>query len=258
MKKYRPFHLVILRPWPIIISFIVITFFMGIIIIIKFSRKVIIINIILLIFTIFIWGKEVHRESYYIGEHNKQVVLNIKLGIIIFIISECFFFLRIFWTFINSIQRFFSLRSINYSLSLIISEPWELPLLNTLILISSGFAATISIIYKIQTNLKESLNWITIRILIGVIFSIIQIIEYYECESDFSYSSYSSIYFIGTRFHGLHVIIGLILLIICLKRIKNIFIRRKHITLIICRIWYWHFVDVVWIILYVIFYWWIY
>jgi len=131
-----------------------------------------------------------------------------------------------------------------------------IPFLNTIILVSSGISVTWCHHTIEEGSYKYSILSLFFTVLLGSIFTIFQLIEYYTASFTFSCSSYSSIYFLGTGFHGFHVIIGSVLLIIRLKRFFNFFISPNHRAGFECAVWYWHFVDIVWFLLYLIFYWW--
>lgn len=97
MKKFNPFHLVDLRPWPILTSFSFLRFALGVIIIVRcFDVYPFLISLVVLLYSSFLWGRDVHREGCYEGDHNLEVTIGFKVGIILFILSECFFFLGMF------------------------------------------------------------------------------------------------------------------------------------------------------------------
>ena len=102
MKKFNPFHLVELRPWPILTSFSFLSFALGVIIMVRlFHCTPFLISLIFFLFSSFLWGRDVHREGCYEGWHNLEVTVGFKLGILFFIFSECFFFLGIFWAYLH-------------------------------------------------------------------------------------------------------------------------------------------------------------
>ena len=97
MKKYNSFHLVDLSPWPILTSFSFLSFALGVIIIVRsFNVYPFLFSLGLLLYSSFLWGRDVHREGCYEGSHNLEATVGFKVGIIIFILSECFFFLGMF------------------------------------------------------------------------------------------------------------------------------------------------------------------
>jgi len=258
MKKFNPFHLVNQRPWPLTTSLSFITFALGLITIVHtFNWKPFICSLLILLVSSFLWGRDVHREGCYEGNHNLNVREGFKIGIIFFILSECFFFLGIFWAYIHLAESpSIYTGNIWPPLGIITFDPKGIPFLNTILLVSSGVSVTWCHHCTEKGELKESINSILITLTIGLTFTRLQIIEYYVAGFTFSCSAYSSVYFIGTGFHGIHVIIGRGLLIIRLYRFIIERIRPYHNTGFECAVWYWHFVDVVWFCLYLIFYWW--
>ena len=258
MKKYNPFHLVDLSPWPIITSLVSIRFGLGVIIIVRiFYCTPFILSILLLLFSSFLWGRDINRESCYNGLHNNEVITGFKIGIILFIFSEIFFFLGIFWAYLHLAQSPAVELGSNWPpFGINVFDPKGIPFLNTILLVSSGISVTWTHHAIEIGEFKERLLSLLITIFLGVIFTCLQLIEYYLAGFTFSCSCYSSVYFIGTGFHGFHVLIGTLLLTICLFRFSRFFISPIISTGFECSVWYWHFVDVVWFCLYLVFYWW--
>lgn len=189
------------------------------------------------------------------GSQNALIQTSLKLGIIFFILREIFFFISFFWSYFHFIfmQRgelgiewpSKGLRAVNYL---------RVPLLNSLLLLSSGISLTVSHHFLLIEK-KEFKILLFITILLGILFSYCQYWEYKILDFLWSDSSYGSIFFIGTGFHGFHVIIGSIILFVVYWRsvLSQIFTDSIIFEL---GAWYWHFVDVIWIILFTEFYWW--
>lgn len=258
MKKFNPFHLVEIRPWPVFTSLSFIRFAFGVVIIVhKNLCTPFIVSLLILIVSSFLWGRDVHREGCIKGDHNFDVSEGFKIGIIFFILSECFFFLGIFWAYFHLAESpSIVTGNIWPPLGVTVFDPKGIPFLNTVLLVSSGISVTWCHHSTESGEFKESLYSLILTLILGATFTILQLIEYYVASFTFSCSAYSSVYFMGTGFHGIHVIIGRRLLIICLIRFKSISIRPYHNTGFECSVWYWHFVDVVWFCLYLVFYWW--
>jgi len=135
-------------------------------------------------------------------------------------------------------------------------DPFDICLLNTAILLASGVRLTWSHHRLLHGNYNDSINGLIITILLGVYFTLIQGIEYIEAIFNISDRVYGSVFYVATGFHGLHVIIGRLFLLVCLIRIvKSDFSINHHIGYE-ASIWYWHFVDIVWLFLYSVIYWW--
>lgn len=258
MKKFNQFHLVEPRPWPLTTSLCFFNIIISIIIIFsKINRIYFLISTILLIYSAYLWRQDIHRERCLEGSHQDIVVKGFKFGIVIFILSECFFFFAIFWSYLHLAQTpAIEIGGIWPPKGIITFDPKGIPFFNTIILVSSGVSVTWSHHSFSKKNYKERVVIILITIFLGITFTALQAIEYYVRRFTIACSSYSSIYYLGTGFHGTHVIIGRILLMICFLRIIYFHTRVNHTAMIECSIWYWHFVDVVWFFLYLIFYWW--
>lgn len=135
-------------------------------------------------------------------------------------------------------------------------DPKGIPFFNTILLVSSGVSVTWCHHSIEAGDLSSRVLSLLLTVFLGITFTSFQLLEYYISRFTFSCSSYSSVYFMGTGFHGLHVLIGRVLLIICLFRLINLFVSPNHRSGFECSVWYWHFVDVVWFCLYLVFYWW--
>lgn len=258
IKKYHPYHIVTLSPWPIIgaliawnLTIITLTGFLY-----KINYIFFLINAFLSL-TAYIWWKDVTRESAYQGFHQYIVENGLKIGIILFISSEVLFFTSFFWAYFHSrvspnleIGQIWPPHSINPF------NPINVPLLNTIILIRSGVSVTWAHHSILLNHKKESLFSLLLTCVLGVYFTALQAIEYSQAEFNISDSSYGSCFFIATGFHGIHVLIGTTFLFICLIRLSQINNTFSHIIGFEIAAWYWHFVDIVWLFLYISIYWW--
>lgn len=252
------FHLVNISPWPILIRLISINCFISILIMFKeMKQHFILINIILTTVIALLWWRDVDREASIIGEHTKYTYSLIITGIILFILSEVIFFVTFFWSFFHS--------SLNPRLELGIQwppvgvfriNPYEAPLLNSVLLVSRGVTLTYRHFRLLRINFYKAKSILTIRLILGALFTLTQLIEYAEASFTIIDRVYGSIFFIRTGFHGIHVIIGSLFLIYSLMRITNHKLRKENHSGFNNRAWYWHFVDVVWLILYILIYWW--
>lgn len=205
----------------------------------------------------FQWWRDVVREREYQGIHNRVVVIILRYRFIIFILSEIFFFISFFWRYFHMIlSPALEVGIIWPPAGLLLFDPIGIPLLNSFLLINSGMFVTLSHHYILLSNIYISKITLIFGILYGVIFLLFQVIEYFESSFRISDSVYGSLFYIITGFHGLHVFIGTLFLIYTLYRIiENHFLSSHHCGFEIAA-WYWHFVDVVWLFLYVIVYWW--
>nr|YP_010554833.1 cytochrome c oxidase subunit III [Sternochetus olivieri]UYP50718.1 cytochrome c oxidase subunit III [Sternochetus olivieri] len=257
-KKNHPFHLVNKSPWPILTSFSVFSFMLGLI---KwfylYNSNLLIFSAFSTTFVSFMWWRDIIRESTFQGHHSFKVTKGLRWGMMLFITSEIFFFLAFFWAFFHS--------SLSPSVELGMNwppkgikpfNPLEIPLLNTLILLSSGLTITWSHHSIMENNYSQSLQSLLITVLLGFYFTTLQIYEYKEAPFSISDGIYGSTFFMTTGLHGLHVIIGSIFLFICLIRMYFNHFSSNHHFGFEAAAWYWHFVDVIWLFLYVSMYWW--
>lgn len=222
-----------------------------------FNYYLFLLSLVGLCFSSFIWGLDIHREGTLLGEHNYESIDGFKIGIVVFILSECFFFLGIFWAYFHLAESpSLELGAIWPPLGITPFNPRGVPFMNTVLLVSSGVSATWAHHAMEERLFKVRSFALLLTIMLGLSFSLLQMLEYYVAGFTFSCSSYSSVYFIGTGFHGFHVLLGTFLLVICLFRFSSLAISANHRVGFECCVWYWHFVDVVWFCLYFFFYWW--
>lgn len=254
----HPFHLVDKRPWPITGSMGLITTLSGIVIWFHNSHiTTIMLGNIIIILTIIQWWRDVIRESRYQGLHTIKVINSIKIGIIIFILSEVLFFIRFFWAFFHSSLAPRIEIGIRWPpLGITSFNPINIPILNTIILLRSGITITWAHHSILTKNYRRIIKAIVITVSLGIYFSLLQLYEYIESPFCMSDSIYGSTFFLATGFHGLHVIIGTIFILISTKRNMRLHISKNHHVGFEASAWYWHFVDVVWLFLYVRIYWW--
>ena len=256
--KNHPFHLVDVRPWPILGSLRAIITIIGII---KwfhfFDPRLFLLGILITILVIFQWWRDVTREGTFQGLHTYNVTIGLRWGIILFITSEVFFFLSFFWGFFHRrLSPRIEIGILWPPKGIETFNPIQIPLLNTLILLTSGLTVTWAHHRLIENNYTQALQRLLITVLLGFYFSILQGYEYIEASFTIADSVYGSSFFIATGFHGLHVIIGTTFLLVCLIRhYKNHFSNIHHFGFEAAA-WYWHFVDVVWLFLYISIYWW--
>ena len=222
----------------------------------KKTKELIMLSIVL-IFNSIVWWINTIKETAKEGFHNKTVAKGIKIGIILFIMSEVLFFSRFFWTYFHS----------RVSPDLNIGQKWppqhiesfrpiNVPLLNTIVLVRSGISITWAHHSLIQRNFNKFKKTIWITCLLGWYFTAIQTLEYRQASFSLRDSSYGSIFYIATGFHGLHVIIGSSFIFTCLKMSTLLAIDKKNHIRIEMSAWYWHFVDIIWLYLYLAIYWW--
>jgi len=254
----QPFHLVEPRPWPLTGSFG--AFFIAMGLVFWFHGKGIIClvaGLILVIITIIQWWRDVIREGTFLGFHTRIVESGLRYGIIMFILSEVCFFFSFFWAFFHSsLAPTIELGCIWPPVGIYPLDAFTTPLLNTCVLLFSGVTVTWSHFSIIEGSRKESIHRLIFTVVLGIYFTFLQLGEYIETSFTVADSVYGSVFFVATGFHGLHVIIGSVFLAVCLYRIFEHQMRRGRHFGFEAAAWYWHFVDVVWIFLYLWVYWW--
>nr|WDY84685.1 cytochrome c oxidase subunit III [Gilpinia sp. 1 GYN-2022c] len=254
----HPFHLVNYSPWPLLGSLSTMIMLIGSI---KWfnmkSSDLMMLGILINLMIMIQWWRDIIRESTFQGFHTSIVLSGMKLGMMLFIISEIFFFLSFFWAFFHSsLSPSIEIGSIWPPKNIITFNPYHIPLLNTIILVSSGATVTWTH-HSLMNNLKnESLKSLMFTIMLGIIFSMFQWFEYNEAPFTMTDSIYGSTFYISTGFHGIHVLIGTTFLSINFLRIYFNHYSKFHHFGFEAAAWYWHFVDVVWLFLYISIYWW--
>nr|YP_010716053.1 cytochrome c oxidase subunit III [Parnassius hide]WDE75763.1 cytochrome c oxidase subunit III [Parnassius hide] len=258
MNHNHPYHLVDYSPWPLTGAIGVMTLVTGMI---KwfhnFNMNLMILGYIIIIMTMYQWWRDICREGTMQGKHTMLVSSGLRWGMILFIISEVFFFLSFFWAFFHSsLSPNIEIGTLWPPLNITPFNPFQIPLLNTIILISSGVTVTWAHHALMENNHSQTKQSLFITIMLGIYFTILQAYEYIEAPFTIADSIYGSTFFMATGFHGLHVIIGTIFLMTCFFRHLNNHFSNKHHFGFEAAAWYWHFVDVVWLFLYISIYWW--
>nr|QJF72904.1 cytochrome c oxidase subunit 3 [Nephus voeltzkowi]QJF72930.1 cytochrome c oxidase subunit 3 [Nephus voeltzkowi] len=258
MLKNHPFHLVDYSPWPLLGALSAMISMMGLI---KwfhlFNNNLFLIGNFITLIIMYQWWRDVTRESTFQGHHTSMVSMGMRWGMILFITSEVFFFISFFWAFFHSsLSPSIELGMLWPPKSIMTFNPIQIPLLNTLILLSSGLTMTWAHHGLMENNYNQTFQGLALSIVLGFYFTLLQGIEYFESSFNISDSVYGSCFFMATGFHGLHVIIGTIFLLSCLIRLSMMHFSSWHHFGFEAAAWYWHFVDVVWLFLYISIYWW--
>nr|AOY39092.1 cytochrome c oxidase subunit 3 [Sphaeriusidae sp. BMNH 703456] len=254
----HPYHLVNYSPWPLTGALGTMFLLTGLIKWFhQFNYNLILLGLLITLMTMIQWWRDVIRESTFQGLHTMPVSLGLRWGMILFITSEIFFFISFFWSFFHSsLSPNIELGMMWPPQSIFPFNPLQIPLLNTMILLSSGISITWAHHSLMENNYYQTFQGLSITIFLGIYFSILQMFEYYESSFSISEASYGSTFFMATGFHGLHVIIGTMFLTICLLRHYYNHFSSIHHFGFEAAAWYWHFVDVVWLFLYISIYWW--
>jgi cytochrome c oxidase subunit 3 len=263
------YHLVDPSPWPIVGSLAAFITAIGAISYFQTLKGapalfgllsgpyVLLLGFALLIYTFIGWWRDVVKESVVRGDHTPVVKLGLRYGMILFIASEVMFFVAWFWAYFNAalFPHYINLASWPPA-NTVTFDPWEVPLLNTLVLLTSGTTVTWAH-HAIQTgNQKGAVNGLAVTVLLGMLFTSLQAFEYMHAGFPFAGNVYGATFFMATGFHGFHVIVGTLFLIVCFFRARaGHFTPERHFGFEAAA-WYWHFVDVVWLFLFASIYVW--
>jgi cytochrome c oxidase subunit III len=268
-KPHHDYHLVDPSPWPAIGAVSAFLMAVGLITwmhhMFAAAPWIFAVGVLGTLYTMYSWWFDVAREATYQGHHSRVVQISHRYGMILFIASEVMFFVAWFWAYFNTalfpadvhqIVRDQVLGGQWPPKGIETFDPWHLPLLNTLILLTSGTTVTWAH-HALLENDRDGLKWgLILTIALGLSFTCVQGWEYYHAAFNYSGNIYGATFFMATGFHGAHVIIGSTFLIVCLIRAyAGQFTPTQHLGFEFAA-WYWHFVDVVWLFLFACIYVW--
>lgn len=259
-KRTHKYHLVDRSPWPFCASLCALFLTSSAVLYMHgFANSgfMLFLAFLFLVVVAFFWWRDVIRESFLEGHHTMIVQIGIKIGIVLFIVSEIMFFVSFFWAYFHSsLVPTIQIGCVWPPVGIKPFSPWGVPLLNTIILLLSGATVT-WVHYAIIGRVSNSVVYgFLFTVILAIFFTGLQGMEYYEAPFTIASSVYGAIFFIATGFHGLHVIVGTIYLFVCfLRYLAGHFSERHHVGFEGAA-WYWHFVDVVWLFLFISIYWW--
>ena len=268
-KPQHDYHLVDPSPWPIIGSISAFVLAVGLITWMHKSFAgaplVFAAGALGVAYTMIGWWRDVINEAERGGYHTRVVQISHRYGMILFIASEVMFFVAWFWAYFNTALFPTDIHQVVRDQfiggqwppkGIETFNPWHLPLLNTLILLTSGTTVTWAH-HALLHDDREGLKWgLICTILLGLTFTGVQAFEYSHAAFKYAGNIYGATFFMATGFHGAHVIIGSIFLIVCLARAyAGQFTSKQHLGFEFAA-WYWHFVDVVWLFLFACIYVW--
>jgi cytochrome c oxidase subunit 3 len=258
----QPYHLVDPSIWPLVGALGGGLTVFGIIMAAHFGNYIVLLlGVATVLVTMLFWWRDVIRESRTPGLHTAIVRLGLRYGMMLFITSEVMFFVAFFWAFFHfALFPEHVLDQANPSwppAGVLTFDPFHLPLLNTMILLLSGTTVTWAHHSLIEGDRKGLLTGLGLTVLLGMSFTCCQAYEYAHAPFHFSGGGiYPAVFFLATGFHGFHVIVGTCFLLVCWLRANDgQFTPQRHFGFEAAA-WYWHFVDVVWLFLFVCVYWW--
>jgi cytochrome c oxidase subunit 3 len=253
-EKNHDYHILPPSPWPFLGAaggFLLLTgavlFFHDV------TPWVMIAGLGVVLYTMYAWFRDMIHEAQA-GDHTPVVAIGLRMGFILFVISEIMFFAAWFWSFFK--HAIFPMDGTWPPAGIETFNPWELPLINTLILLLSGCTVTWAHHALLEGHRKELVWGLLGTVALGAVFTIFQAYEYSHAQFGFSDNIYGANFFMATGFHGFHVLVGTIFLAVCLFRAqRGEFTAKQHVGFETAA-WYWHFVDVVWLFLFASIYIW--
>jgi len=259
MKRHL-YHLVDGSPWPLASSMGALLITTGLVCYmhrIEFGFFIFILGLFVIFFTMYVWWRDVIREGTYQGNHTLIVQRGLKYGFILFIVSEVMFFGGFFWAYFHSsLSPAIVLGAVWPPVNIVPLNAWGVPMLNTAILLLSGLSITWVHFSILSGNFKNGLYGFIVTLFLAIFFTLLQIGEYLYAPFNISDSVFGTVFYSLTGLHGLHVIIGTIFIFVCFYRFLNSHFTTKHHLGFEFASWYWHFVDVVWLFLYIFVYVW--
>jgi cytochrome c oxidase subunit 3 len=259
-NQRHPYHLVDPSPWPLAgslggfaLTFGLVMYMHGY----SGGFSLFCLGFITILYTMFVWWRDIIREGTFEGQHTYMVQQGLRQGVLLFIVSEIMFFFAFFWAFFDaSIKPAIVLGGVWPPDGLEILNPWGVPLLNTVILLTSGATVTWAHHGIVAGAKNSSQIGLLLTVILAAIFTGLQVLEYLDAPFSISDGVYGSTFFMATGFHGFHVFIGTVFLFVCLIRLNLNHFTKEHHFGFEAAAWYWHFVDVVWLFLFVTVYWW--
>lgn len=260
LKTKHKFHLVDPSPWPLLASLGAFMLTTGGVL---YMHKILggwdlfINGLLLILFVMYVWWRDVVREATYEEQHSFVVQRGLRLGMVLFIASEVMFFFAFFWAFFHSsLAPAFNIGGVWPPRAIISMNTYTIPLTNTFILLSSGATVTWAHHAIILNAKRQTIIGLLYTLILAILFTYFQGLEYVSAPFNISDGIYGSCFYMATGFHGFHVFIGTVALFVSFVRIVLNHFTNTHHFGFESSIWYWHFVDVVWLFLFINIYWW--
>lgn len=253
-----PFLVVQTSFWPFLLSLILFSTLSNAVLWfhLKVSISFLLFPAFILVIISFLWWKDVSRESI-LGYHTHKLEIRLRVAMLLFILSEVFFFVSFFWAFYDaSLSPTIDVGMVWPPKGIVTLGVYSVPLLNTIILLTRGITVTWAHHSIMNNYFNKSVISLLITVILGIYFLFMQWVEYNEAQFSMADGVYGSTFFIATGFHGIHVFIGTSFLFYVLLNLLDCKLLYNHHFSFEAAAWYWHFVDVVWLILFISIYWW--
>jgi cytochrome c oxidase subunit III len=249
-QRQHPYYLVDPSPWPLLASFAAGLLAVGLVLWMHEMTSVVKwLGLAAVLGTMYGWWRDVVREARAEKGYNPVVQLGLRYGVILFIVSEVMFFVAFFWAYFDN--SLFPKGGIWPPKGIETFDPFDLPFLNTLLLLLSGTTVTWAHHALLHKDRDGVIQGLLATVALGVVFLFLQAYEYSIAPFGLKDGIYPSVFFLATGFHGFHVLVGTIFLAVCLFRAQKGDFDSEHHVGFEAAAWYWHFVDVVWLFLFV-------
>lgn len=258
MFLFHPFHIVTVSPWPLYISVALfnlaiaaVSYFSGL----QASGTVLLFALGVVVLVLALWLRDVVAEGTYLGDHTSDVVRGIGLGVVLFIATEVMVFVSIFWAYFHAALSPAVEVGVSWpSAGIAAIDPFALPLLNTILLLSSGAAVTYAHHGLVAGSRGATLAGMALTLVLAVVFTLCQGVEYQTAGFSMQDGVYGTVFYASTGAHGFHVLLGTLFLAVGAVRLYYYHLTTGHHMGLQFAIVYWHFVDVVWLVLFVVVY----
>jgi cytochrome c oxidase subunit 3 len=260
LKTAHSYHLVDPSPWPLMASLGAFMLTSGLVLYMhKFvgGWQLLITGFSLIVFMLYTWWRDIIREATFEDQHSIAVQKGLRLGMVLFIVSEIMFFFAFFWAFFHSsIAPVYNIGGVWPPKAISTINTFTIPLTNTFLLLTSGATVTWAHHALLARAKKHTIVALIFTLVLAILFTCLQGLEYVNAPFNISDGVYGSCFYMATGFHGFHVFVGTIALFVSFVRIILNHFTNKHHFGFESAIWYWHFVDVVWLFLFINVYWW--
>lgn len=247
-------------PWPFLMSFASLFLTTGLVSILHFyagCERLFIFGLFGVVLVMWFWLRDVTRESTFLSRQTPLIRVNLRIGFALFVVSEIMLFFAFFWAYFHSgVSPATQLASVWPPVGVQVFDAWGVPLLNTVILLLSGVSVTWVQYALVAGSFEDVYIAFVITISLSFLFLCFQFIEYMGAPYGIADSVYGSTFYMLTGLHGMHVFVGTVFLIVCLFRALAGHFNQRSYSGFLFAAWYWHFVDAVWLFLFVSIYLW--
>jgi cytochrome c oxidase subunit 3 len=255
---FHPFHIVTVSPWPLYISVALfdlamaaVGYFSGL----PYAGSGLLLGLGTVTLVLALWLRDVTAEGTYLGDHTSDVVRGIGLGVVLFITTEVMVFVSIFWAYFHAALSPAVEVGVSWpSAGIAAIDPFALPLLNTVLLLSSGAAVTYAHHGLVAGSRQATLVGMALTLTLATVFTVCQGVEYETAGFSMQDGVYGTVFYASTGAHGFHVLLGTLFLLVGAVRLYYYHLTTAHHMGLQFAIVYWHFVDVIWLVLFVVVY----